>query len=108
MKWSPLARVNSVTRFSKSLSDCAASNNGQINRRANRSVGDFMRLIHIVTGGGGIQFQIEAGLSLTRWRLARADAFALDGRLHVEKHMFDVSGLVEAHQALGVGFDLVF
>jgi len=30
------------------------------------------------------------------------------GRLHVEKHMFDVARLVEAHQALGVGFDLVF
>ena len=30
------------------------------------------------------------------------------GRLHVEKHMFDVARLVETHQALCVGFDLVF
>jgi hypothetical protein len=30
------------------------------------------------------------------------------GRLHVEKHMFDVARLVEAHQTLGERFDLVF
>ena len=30
------------------------------------------------------------------------------GRLHVEKHVFEVARLVEKHQALGVGFDLVF
>jgi hypothetical protein len=30
------------------------------------------------------------------------------GWLHVEAHMFDVARLVEAHQALGEGFDLVF
>ena len=30
------------------------------------------------------------------------------GRRHVEEYMFDVTGLVEAHQALGKGLDLVF
>jgi hypothetical protein len=30
------------------------------------------------------------------------------GRLHVEKHMFDVARLIETHQALGEGFDLAF
>jgi hypothetical protein len=30
------------------------------------------------------------------------------GWRHVEKHMFDVARLVEAHQAFGEGFDLVF
>jgi hypothetical protein len=29
-------------------------------------------------------------------------------RLHVEKDMFDVARLVDAHQALGERFDLVF
>ena len=71
-------------------------------------MGDFMRLLHIVTGGGGIQFQLEAGLGLPRWRLARAGGFALDGRLHVEEHIFDVTGLIEALQALGDAFDLFF
>jgi hypothetical protein len=28
--------------------------------------------------------------------------------LHVEKHMFDVARFIEADQALGEGFDLVF
>jgi hypothetical protein len=28
--------------------------------------------------------------------------------LHVEAHVFDVAGLVEAHQALGERFDFVF
>jgi len=30
------------------------------------------------------------------------------GRLHVEPYIFDVARLVEAHQALGERFDLVF
>ncbi len=29
------------------------------------------------------------------------------GRLHVEQYVFDVARLVETHQALGEGFDLV-
>jgi len=38
----------------------------------------------------------------------RAGGFAMEGRLRVEKHMFDVAGIVDADEALGVGFDLVF
>jgi hypothetical protein len=30
------------------------------------------------------------------------------GRLHVEEHMFEAARFVEAHQALSVGFNLVF
>jgi hypothetical protein len=30
------------------------------------------------------------------------------GRLHVEKHMFEMTGLVEADQSLGERFDFVF
>jgi hypothetical protein len=32
----------------------------------------------------------------------------LSGRLHVEEHVFDVAGLVEARQALGEHFDMLF
>ena len=38
----------------------------------------------------------------------RAGGFALDGRLHVEEHVFDVARFVETHQAVGESFDLVF
>ena len=34
--------------------------------------------------------------------------FTLDGRLHVKEDVFDMSRLVEAHQALGERFDFAF
>jgi hypothetical protein len=36
-----------------------------------------------------------------------AGGFALAGRLHLEEDVFELARLVEAHQALGAGFDLV-
>jgi len=32
----------------------------------------------------------------------------MEGRGHVEEHMFEVAGLIEAGQTLGVGGDSVF
>ncbi|MGP0071765.1 MAG: hypothetical protein ACLPWF_07515 [Bryobacteraceae bacterium] len=41
-------------------------------------------------------------------RLGHTGVFALDGRLHVEKHMFDVARLVQMLESLGEAFDIVF
>jgi hypothetical protein len=37
-----------------------------------------------------------------------AGGFALDGRLHVEEDVLDMSRLVEVRQTPGVSFDFVF
>jgi len=63
-----------------------------------------------VCTSGGLR---ESTLQRSQWSLLRRDAgraggFALGGRLHLEKHVFEAARLVEAHQVLGVGFDLAW
>ena len=41
-------------------------------------------------------------------RSSERGAGGASGRLHVKAHVFDVARFIEAHQALGEGFDLVF
>ncbi|MBV9769204.1 MAG: hypothetical protein JOZ32_06515 [Bryobacterales bacterium] len=53
-------------------------------------------------GGDGL---IIGGLN---GRSSESGAGRARGRLHVEKHMFDVARFVETHQTLGERFDLFF
>jgi hypothetical protein len=50
----------------------------------------------------------HAGVRAPRWQTFGKLSGIGSGRRHVEQHMVDVARLVEAHQALGEGFDLVF
>ena len=54
------------------------------------------------------QYWRKSGRNATLCDSPPGGGFALEGRLHVEEHMFDVARFVEAHQALGERFDFVF
>jgi hypothetical protein len=54
-----------------------------------------------------VQNSIAGGGFAPRSRGSDRDACRTGRRLHVESHMFDVSGLVETDQALGKGFDSI-
>jgi hypothetical protein len=57
---------------------------------------------------GGPERGLIEELALPHGRGSERGAGGTSGRLHVEAYMLDVARLVEAHQALGEGFDLVF